>query len=136
MPRLRRIAYGLAAVLSATASMAILAPAQAETITLTCSRTASDQASLIQMGYPTTAATVMHVTIDTVASTATDGATYPGDTGPDHSVTYPATITDDMVTWSTPPDEDGDKATRYFNRKSGDLNTVDPEGDSTVWNCR
>jgi len=90
---------------------------------------------LIRAGYPTTAATVMHVSIDTEARTATDSATYPGDTTPDSSTKYPATITDDMATWSTPPDMDGDVATRYFNRNTSVLNTVDPGGTSTLWNC-
>jgi hypothetical protein len=81
------------------------------------------------------AATVMHVGIDTSALTAADSATYPGDTSPETPTVYPATITDDMVTWSTPPDMDGDVATRYFNRNTSVLNTVDPGGTSTLWNC-
>jgi hypothetical protein len=135
MPRLRSLACSLAAVLSTAASMCILTPARAETGSLTCSRTPSDQADLIRAGYPTMAATVMHVGIDTSALTAADSATYPGDTSPETPTVYPATITDDMVTWSTPPDMDGDVATRYFNRNTSVLNTVDPGGTSTLWNC-
>lgn len=90
----------------------------------------------MRAGYPTEAATVMHVNIDTDARTAADSATYPGDTTPDSPTTYQATITDNMVTWSTPPDFSGDTATRYFNRITGVLNTVNPEGNSVLWNCR
>ena len=106
MPRLRCVAYGRVVVLSSTASMSVLTPAQAETITLTRSRTPSDQADLIRTGYPTEAAVVMHVNLDTEARTAADSATYPGDTTPGGTTTYQATITDNMMTWSIPPDEE------------------------------
>jgi hypothetical protein len=129
------LACGVLAGLTATVGTAMNAPARAETINLVCSRTPADQASLRQMGYSSTADTVMHVSIDTAAQTAADTATYPGDTNPQAPVTYSATITSDLVTWSTPPDEDGDKATRYFNRSTNVLNTVDPGGSSTLWNC-
>jgi len=129
------LACGVLAGLAATAGTTIGSPARAETINLVCSRTPRDQATLRQMGYASNADTVMHVSIDTVAQTAADTATYPGDTNPQAPKTYSATVTSDLVTWSTPPDEDGDKATRYFNRNTSVLNTVDPFGLSTLWNC-
>jgi hypothetical protein len=129
------LACGALAGLTAIAGAGACSPANAETINLVCSRTAEDQASLRQMGYGTMADTVMHVSIDTGAQTAADTATYPGDTNPQAPTTYPATIMSDLVTWSTPPDEDGDKATRIFNRASSVLNTVDPGGSSTLWSC-
>lgn len=135
MSRLGNLAVGMAAVLGATANIGFITPAKAETITLTCSRTPSDAADLIREGYSTTAATVIHVNIDTSALTAADWVTYPGDTNLEQPTVYNARITNDLVTWSTPPDEDGDLATRYFNRNTNVLNTVDPGGTSTLWNC-
>ena len=129
MWRLASLAYAVLVI------GACLVPAEAETVSFVCSRTQADQANLIRLGYPTTAETVMHITIDTDARTAADLATYPGDSSGHTPTVYPATITSELVTWSTPPDEDGDKATRYFNRNTKTLNTVDPMGSSTMWDC-
>jgi hypothetical protein len=111
-----------------------LSPASAEQINLTCSLTASEQATMRKLGL--TPETVMLIVIDTDAGTATDGATYPGDTNP-QKTTYAAKITAAQVAWSTPPDpDDGTFATRTFDRSSKVLNSVDPEGHSTLWDCR
>jgi hypothetical protein len=116
------------------ATLADPSPANAERLDFTCSLTAHEQATIRQLGL--TPDTVMLIYIDTDAGTATDGATYPGDTNP-QKTTYAAKITVAQVTWSTPPDpDDGTFATRIFDRSSKVLNTIDPGGHSTLWDCQ
>jgi hypothetical protein len=125
------IAFGALVALSGLAG---LSPANAEHLDFACSLTASEQTVMRQLGL--TPETVMLIDIDTDAQTATDGATYPGDTNP-RKDTYVAKITAAQISWSTPPDpDDGTFATRTLDRSSNVLNTVDPEGNSTLWNCR
>jgi hypothetical protein len=126
-----RIAFGAFVVVPGLAG---LSPANAEQFDLTCSLTASEQAVYRQLGL--SPETVMLIAIDTNSATASDGATYPGDTNP-RKTTYAAKITAAQITWSTPPDpDDGTFATRIFDRSSKVLNTIDPDGYSTLWNCR
>jgi len=127
---------GTAAILLTVAGMTSLAPAQAETLSVVCSLSQDAQAQLTSAGYPQNAQTQIHLQIDTDAGTASDYATYPGQTDNPTPVVYQATTTDQMITWSTPPDEDdGSVATRSLNRETHVLNTVDPDGVSTLWYC-
>jgi hypothetical protein len=117
------------------AGLAAPTRASAEQLDFTCSLTPSEQATYRQLGL--TPDTVMLIVIDTDAGTATDWATYPGDTDPPRKGTYAATVTVAQITWSTPPDpDDGTFATRIFDRSGKVLNTVDPDNNSTLWNCR
>ncbi len=125
----------LLAMAIGTASSGMPSAAHAETIALTCSLTAAEQEDLKQWDQPTEAATTMHIKVDTIALTAADWATFPGDTLPASPTVYPAKITMNLVTWSTPPSLSGQTATRYLNRMDHKLNTVDPGGTSTMWDC-
>jgi hypothetical protein len=126
----------LISALSAVAGAAAFAPAHAGTTELTCPMSQEDQAVMVQAGYPDSAATVMHVRIDTDAHTATDWATYPGETDPPKPVTYAATFKGTVVMWSTPPDpDDGSVAVRSLDESANILITLDPQGHSTHWNC-
>jgi hypothetical protein len=125
-------AFGAFAML---AGLAAPTRASAEQLDFTCSLTPSEQTTYRQLGL--TPDTVMLIVIDTDAGTATDWATYPGDTDPPRKGTYAATVTVAQITWSTPPDpDDGTFATRIFDRSGKVLNTVDPDNNSTLWNCR
>jgi hypothetical protein len=124
----------LAIAFGVFATLVDLSPANAERLDFTCNLTPSEQVAMRQLGL--TSDTVMFIDIDTDGGTATDGATYPGDSAP-RKVSYVAKFTATQVSWSTPPDpDDGTFATRIFDRGSKVLNTVDPDGHSTLWNCR
>ena len=117
------------------AGFAEVSPASAERIQFVCSLNATRQASMRQLGENPDVE--WFINIDTDAGTATDWATYPGDTDPLVKLTTTAKVTAAQITWSTPPDpDDGTFATRIFDRNSKVLNAVDPEGDSVLWNCQ
>jgi hypothetical protein len=131
MLRSKRLAFALTALLGAAG-----APAHADTTALVCSMSSEGQAEMVQQGYPDSAATVMHVTIDTSAQTATDWTTNPNTSFPPRPVVYPASFSGSQVRWSTPPDpDDGSRAVRELDRSTNVLNTIDPDGHSTLWNC-
>jgi hypothetical protein len=110
--------------------------AHAATTEVACPMSAQDQAPFLQMGLPDNAATVMHVRIDSDAQTATDWATYPGETDAPKAGTYATTVKGTRVLWSTPPDpDDGSVAVRSFDQSTNTLITIDPGGHSTTWNC-
>ena len=125
----KSLSLGLAAALMA--SVCNSAPAHAETLAFSCGFTSAQIAEYNQ-------ASALGITVPDLgqrfAFSVDTGTRTVVVSGPP-SATYSAQITDSTVSWSTPPDEDGDSASFSFAVSSSVLTTVDPGGAATHWDC-